>query len=143
MNSWFKRLWTDIAGRPKTVGPSYRVIGPQPSAVVQAPPRFAWDEKRWTRKQAGTAVELVGSYSVYDHTRRCWRTFQGFIRQQGGGIHAYIADPPPEMKRHPHGACLQLANAPWFRLHWNHPPASADAALIYMERMLDESLNRR
>lgn len=144
MSNWLARtLNTLTVGRPQRVGPTYKVIGPRPGAVVKAPPRFAWDEKRWTQRDVGDSIEFVGTYRVYDRAARKWRQFHGVIRQQAGNFYTYIADPPPEVKEHRHGACLQLANAPWFRLHWNQPPASADAALIYMERMLDESLNRR
>jgi len=125
------------------VAPTRRVIGPSPDLVVAAPARFAWDEKRWQHKQVGDRVEFTGRYRVFDQQTRTWREFQGYISHLGRDIATYIADPPVEMKQHPHGACLQLTTAPWFRLHWNRHPATVDDALIYMERMLDESLNRR
>ncbi|MFA5897628.1 MAG: hypothetical protein WC829_00810 [Hyphomicrobium sp.] len=141
MKDWLAKLVGKGLGRPRLVGPARRVIGPKPTKVIEVPARFAWDEKRWQRKDKADHVEFAGRYRVYDFTARTWREFNGFVRQQGNDIAAYIADPPQEMKRHAHGSCLQLANAPWFRLHWNRHPATVDDALLYMERMLDESFN--
>jgi hypothetical protein len=56
-------------------------------------------------------------------------------------VTAYIADPPPEIRRHPHGACFQLYRDPWFQLHWSRPARNPDDAILYMERVLDESIN--
>jgi len=35
-----------------------------------------------------------------------------------------------------------MVQYPWFRLHWRRNPDSLDAAVLYLERMLDESINR-
>ena len=63
------------------------------------------------------------------------------VMGDGPPLSVPIADPPAEVKKHRHGACLQLVEAPWFLLHWNRPPHTLDDGLLYMERMLDESLN--
>lgn len=128
--------------RPQLIKPAPQVIEPRPSLLVEAPARFAWDEKRWAKStSADGAIEIRGMYHVYDRHRRQWREFEGFLYQRGDQIAAYIADPPQEIKAHRHGPCLQLVQSPWFRLHWRRQPNSLDEALIYMERMLNESLN--
>jgi hypothetical protein len=125
------------------VGPGPQVIGPKPGAIVAAPPRFAWDEKRWRRIDGAGQTELVGRYRVLDRQRRRWHEFDGRLIERDRDIAAYIADPPIEMKHHRHGACLQLVQAPWFRLHWSSRPKNLDDALLYMERMIEESFNER
>ncbi len=145
--NWLSRVFGVEGGRPVVAASrararATRVIGPSPDLVIAAPARFAWDEKRWQHKRAGDRQEFTGQYRVFDRQGRTWREFHGYISHHGTEIAAYIADPPLEMRRHPHGACLQLTNAPWFRLHWNRHPSTVDDALIYMERMLDESFNQ-
>lgn len=142
MNRWLSQLLGMDAG-PTVIGPRPQLITPTPSLTVEAPPRFAWDEKRWRQRRSPDGVELVGHYRVYDRRRRQWRQFRGRLLQQGGDIAAYIADPPVEMRSHRHGACLQLVEGDWFRLHWQRAPNGLDDALLYLELMLSESLNGR
>lgn len=142
MNRLFELLLEVVADqRVPVIGPRPQVIGPTPSATVTAPARLAWDEKRWEKHESGSETELVGEYRVFDRRRKMWRTFDGRLVQQGRSIVTYIADPPAEVKKHRHGACLQLVQPPWFLLHWERPPHSLDDGLLYMERMLDESIN--
>jgi hypothetical protein len=123
------------------VGPAPQVIGPKPAHTVTPPPRFAWDEKRWHRDDTNGRTEVCGKYRVYDRRRGFWREFDGHLTGNRGIISAYIADPPLEVKHHRHGACFQLVQHPWFRLHWNTQPQTIDDALLYMERVLDEAIN--
>ncbi len=139
MSFWLERVYRDF----ETLVVGREVIGPKPAATVVPPPRFAWDEKRWQRRASNAGMELVGQYRVFDRKRQRWRTFDGQIVQQGTTIATYIAHPPVELSHHRHAACLQLVEAPWFRLHWDRIPRTLDDALLYMERMLDESINGR
>jgi hypothetical protein len=142
VNRWVERLLEVVADQKvPVIGPRPQVVGPIPSATVAPPARLAWDEKRWEQQGSGNRVELIGQYRVFDRRRRSWRSFDGRIVQQGRSITTYIADPPAEIKQHRHGACLQLVERPWFLLHWTRPPHSVDDGLLYMERMLDESIN--
>lgn len=124
------------------IGPAPQVIGPRPSTTVEAPARFAWDEKRWTRTVSSDAVEVRGHYRAYDRRLGRWREFPGYLIERDGDIAAYIDNPPGEVKKHRHGACLQLVDGSWFRLHWRRQPNNLDAALLYVERLLDESINQ-
>lgn len=119
------------------------VVGPKPTTTIVPPPRQAWDEKRWHRFMNAGKAEMVGAYRIFDRRRRTWRQFDGRIIQQQYEFATYIADPPPEVKHHQHGHCLQLIRTPWFRLHWNRPPKTVDDALLYVERLLDEAINGR
>jgi hypothetical protein len=144
VNRWLELLLETVADQKIiVVGPRPHVIGPTPSTTVAPPARLAWDEKRWEQRGSGDRLELVGQYRVFDRRRQAWRAFHGRLFQQGRTIATYIADPPAEVKQHRHGACLQLVEAPWFLLHWNRPPHTLDDGLLYMERMLDESINAK
>jgi hypothetical protein len=128
--------------RPLTVvGPRPVVIAPATPTTIAPPPRFAWDEKRWRQIRDGNAVQYLGPYKVWDRKRQSWRSFDGRIIEEPGGIKAYVADPPGEIKSHAKGPCFQLTAAPWFRVHWHRAPENVDGALLYVERLLDECLN--
>lgn len=114
------------------------VIKVEPSrALTVAPPeRGAWDERGWTWNASGGRETYEGFYQVGN------RKFRGRIETRGGRkVAAYIYDPPPEVKRHRHGACFQLVKDGWFHLHWSRPARNVDDAILYMERVLDESLH--
>lgn len=124
-----------IVIQPKTVD----VITVQPSQTltVTPPERGAWDERGWTQTSDGGHVTYQGYFSVGT------RQFRGRIeaRNRGRDITVYIYNPPREIKHHPHGACFQLVGDDWFILHWARPARNVDDAILYLERVLDESLN--
>lgn len=137
--TWWSRL---LGAAPVTVAPAHpTVIRARPQVVVEAPARFAWDEKRWHKRPTPDGLELSGVFRAFDRLRQQRRAFSGRLVQRGPRVTLYIADPPPEIRAHPHGACLQLVEAPWFLLHWQRAPETLDHAILYMERMLDETLN--
>lgn len=127
-------------GRRVTVGPRHVVVRPS-ARLVEPPPRFAWDEKRWQHVTANGQDKFIGYYRFHDRMGNLWRRYAGQIIRNGSELAAYIHDPPPQIRRHSHGACLQLANDSWLRLHWKRQPSTVDAAILYFERMLDESFN--
>lgn len=129
MSGFFRR------DRPVTV------VKPGIREVIHPPARQAWDEKRWTRAENDGAVQLNGRYRVLDRRRGQWREFKGCLRMEEGEILTYIADPPTEIKGHPHGACFQLVERPWFLVHWEKPPRTFDDGLLYIERVLSEAIN--
>lgn len=112
-------------------------IRPAPAVKVKPPDRGAWDERGWKRNGNSRRDTYAGYYFVGN------RKFPGRIEVHGLRSHtvtAYIYDPPREVKSHPHGACFQLVGDNWFHLHWSHPARNVDDAILYMERVLDESL---
>lgn len=112
-------------------------IAPSVAVTVAPPRRGAWDERGWTRREESRTQIYEGFYQVGD------RQFRGRIETTNGGrnITAFICDPPPEIRRHAHGACFQLIENDWFLLHWARPARNVDDAILYMEKVLDESLN--
>ena len=56
----------------------------------------------------------------------------------------YIYNPPPSLRMHRHGRCLQLVtpNGGWFKLHWEKPAQTFDEARAYVENMIFEVLQR-
>lgn len=121
------------------VSESALVIGPSDVVRVEPPRRPAWDERGWRRRVLNGATAYEGEYRV----RRpdgSQLSFPGQIQMSGRVPATYIADPPPELRRHRHGPCFQLAKAPWFRVHWHRAPRNVDDALLYVERVLDEAV---
>jgi len=124
-----------VVVQPKAV----EIITVQPSITVTVTPpeRGAWDERGWIKHSNGRHEIYEGYYAV--GTQR----FRGRIEvrgHRGRNVTAYIDNPPPEIKYHPHGACFQLVRDDWFILHWARPARNVDDAILYMERVLDESL---
>lgn len=113
------------------------IVSPAQTFTVEPPPRGAWEERGWTRQNGNGRETYEGLYILGN------RRFNGRIeaRNHGRNVTAYIYNPPPEIKRHAHGACFQQVGNGWFLLHWARPARTVDDALLYMERVLDESLN--
>jgi hypothetical protein len=116
-------------------------IGPARTVSIEPPRRGAWDERGWTRRTNNGQEIYEGSYQVIERRTRRTRSFEGRIAVNRGQVTAYISNPPGEIKKHRHGPCFQLHRAPWFQLHWRRPAQNPDEAILYMERVLDESLN--
>ena len=120
------------------------VIGPQNCVTVTPPPRPIWDDRGWTVRPHARGNVYTGEYRVRTATMAQPRRFAGCIVQPPwpGTIIAYVADPPPELRRHQKGACFQLTQPPWFLVHWQQPATTVDDALLYVERVLAEALER-
>lgn len=114
------------------------LIGPEVPIFVEPPARPAWDERGWKQSLESRQVVYDGQYQVRLRGGQL-RRFQGRILVNGNSVTAYIADPPPEVRRHPKGPCFQLSKAPWFRIHWWRAARNVDDALLYVERVLDEA----
>lgn len=125
-----------VSVRPSSSAPA--VIRPAVTVRVEPPKRGAWAERGWRSRVDGRMHVYEGDYQVGR------RSFRGRVQidARSGKITAYIHNPPPEIKRHPHGACFQQygIGSGWFILHWRRPARNVDDAILYMERVLDESL---
>jgi hypothetical protein len=78
VNRWLSHvLEAVLEPRTPVVGPRPHIIGPKPGVLVAAPPRFAWNEKRWHRLDADGQTELVGRYRVHDRRHGRWHEFDG------------------------------------------------------------------
>lgn len=131
---------------PVLVGPMEQpalIIGPAKALVVEPPPRGAWDERGWTLHNENGHKVYEGYYQVTHRHSGQPRRFRGRVIVNRRRVVPYIADPPPEVKRHPKGPCFTLVNMPWFRVRWYRPAGNVDDAILYVEKILDETLNRR
>lgn len=113
--------------------------GPSNAIAVEVPERGAWDERGWAKNINGRRESYEGYY------RAGKRQFRGRVetRNRGRQTVAYIFDPPPEIRSHRHRACFQQVGNGWFILHWARPARTVDDAILYMEKVLDESLGGR
>lgn len=118
------------------------VIGPDRPVTIGPTPRGVWEEQGWTRYRNDGTWVYEGYYRVRDrHGRQ--RRFPGRVIVRPGEVRPYIADPPAELRTHPKGPCFMLAHTPWFQVHWHRPAGNADEAILYIEKVLAEALNRR
>jgi hypothetical protein len=128
------------------IGPSRQealVFGPAKLVIIEPPQRAAWDDRGWAKRAQNGQDTYQGNYHVADRRSGHRRRFRGTIVVNKGEVLAYIADPPPELRRHPKHACFQLSHAHWFKVHWQHAARNVDDAILYIERVLDEAINRR
>lgn len=140
--------------RPIVVGPSYSpdiIVGPKSPVLVepsqsiriQPPARGAWQEKGWAI-QHNTGQDIYrGYYIVKDWNSNQSRSYPGRIDVSRRNIQSFIANPPAAIRSHPKGACFSLISEGWFQIHWHRSPHNVDDAILYIERILDEVLNRR
>jgi hypothetical protein len=115
----------------------------EPSEVEQVvpPPRPAWDDRGWSLRRENGQQVYEGFFQVKQRQRGQPLRYAGRIIQERGQAAAYIADPPPEIKKHPKGPCFMLVQAPWFRVNWYHAAGNVDDAILYVEKVLDEAVN--
>lgn len=160
MKEWIRRDWLRLCAFVRWLLDQFRQFTPQPPTVdaritpqrvvigrVERPlvgrhSQRLWESRGWTRTEKNGETWYDGRFRVNDGSGR-HRLFKGCLVEAAGNITTYIADLPPEVKRHPKGPCFQLSKAPWFRLHWVRPPEHVDHAIAYTERILCEALSLR
>lgn len=133
------------AGSSPVIGPSSApalTVVPASPLSIEPPQRGAWDDRGWTQSSDNGWLVYDGRYHIPDRRRNEQRWFRGRVVVTNSRAEAYIADPPVEIKKHPKGPCFQLVEAPWFRVNWHHPAPTVDDAILYVEKVLDEAINR-
>ena len=132
------------AGHPALlVNPGQVVqIGPPTEILVQPPHRGLWDERGWTWEKQNGQRFFQGYYQAYHSRTGERRTWPGRIFVRGREISLYIAGPPQNLNRHPKWPCFHQEEGRWFRLNWHRAARNVDDAILYMERILDEVINR-
>lgn len=118
------------------------LVVPQASLLVEPRQRPAWDAKGWVPQPHNGRLAYEGFYEVTAKRTGEPLRFRGRLMETGRTIATYIADPPAEIKRHPKGKCFSLTDTPWFRVHWQEEPRNVDEAILYVETVLDEAINR-
>lgn len=126
------------------IGPSTAiVVHPSPPVLVQPPARGAWQEKGWIMEHRPGRETYRGQYAVIDRAPQQHQRFTGRLEVVRREILAFIADPPPAIRSHPKGPCFSLISEGWYQIHWHRPPRNVDDAILYIEKILDEVINRR
>ena len=126
------------------IGPSQTLTAPPRAALQVAPPRRAvWDEKGWSLDRSGRAAVYRGDFQVTERRSGQRRRFHGRIDAAHNEWVPYICEPPAGIRSHPKGPCFNLIDNGWYRIHWHRPPRNVDDAILYVERVLDEVINRR
>jgi hypothetical protein len=148
---------TDQAGEVTRIEPSrlqkiIRILPTRSSATrvkpsrrisVRRPQRGAWDDRGWHKQsERGTEV-YVGFYCAREKKTGRRLQFPGRITVSRWQIAPYIANPPDQVRRHPKWACFSSLGDGWFRIHWYRSAKNVDDAILYIERILDESINKR
>lgn len=112
------------------------VIYPQtrPQAImVQRRPGFYWEENDWNR----SGQSYIGYFHVNEH--RC----PGVIVWNKYGLRdCVISNPPGELWQHPHAPCFTYAGDGEYRVHFRNRPKTVDAAILTIERILNEAVRR-
>lgn len=85
-----------------------------------------------------------GRFLIYDRAG-CLRDYvRGQIAfRDRRNAEIYLFDPPPYLRKHRHGRCMQLLtpDSKWFRLHFEKPARSFGDAYTFVEHMLTEAYN--
>ena len=136
--------WLIGPSRPLVAPPVSRptVVGPELGLLVAPRQRPAWDAKGWRAVPHDGRFAYEGFYEVLAKKTGERRRFSGRIIETKRTVATYISDPPVEIKGHPKGRCFSLIEALWFRVHWHAEPRNVDEAILYVEAVLDEALNR-
>ena len=129
--------------RAIVIGPSdhtVTVIKPSKSTHIAPPDRPAWDERGWSQSGEHGHEVYQGWYQVRDRNGQP-RQYPGRIEMNGGIAQPFIHEPPSQVKDHPKGVCFNHKGDGWFIVHWHTPATNPSDAMLYVERVLHESLN--
>jgi hypothetical protein len=133
----------DAAAEVLIIGPAAPIlIGPSENLTIGPAQRAVWDERGWTVQADLDRTTYQGQYQIFDHQQRIPRRFSGWVKETTWDVVAYIADPPPELRHHPKSVCFTPDQLPWFRVNWYIPATNVDEAILYVEKVLDEAINR-
>lgn len=88
----------------------------------------------WRRRPLAQS-DLTGYFLIADRTNQV-RRYRGRLQAgAGGAIDVYVED-PPRRGRYVHESCLQYITGDWFKLHFERPPRSFEAAIVFTEHYL-------
>lgn len=100
----------------------------------------------WQVEQRRDGTVYSGFFVLSKVGGQVSQQIQGRIVERPGlPTEVYICCPPPELRQHPKGPCLQLVspNSSWFRLHWEQPAYDFDSSRAYIERLLYEAVSKK
>src|SRR5689334_6378086 len=78
----------------------------------------------WTREEFRSGAIYTGDFVARRPSGRPLHVRGRIVEWPGLPSDVYVQDPPPALRRHPHGPCFQLLGPDrpgWFKLHWHKP----------------------
>lgn len=120
------------------------IITPRSREAAQARPiRCLWDERGWTVRDSGRRRIFEGPFHGQLRRTGARLLFAGRVELGGGATAAFVHHPPRELvSEHPKAGCFSSVGSDWYRMHWYRPTADVDETIAYVEKLLDEALNR-
>jgi len=113
------------------------VIEPQRRGRIARVPRDPttyWQDKGWT-KSGYIYTGFFGSNG---------QRWPGVIKWHKRGLRdCHITSPPSGLWEHPHAPCFSHIGKGRYSVHFNRQPQTVDAAIITVERILNEATGRR
>jgi hypothetical protein len=97
---------------------------------------------RWTVTRERNRRSFAGLFHAHDSQWKRPMLVRGLVHEYPGlPAEVYLFDPPPLLRRHPHGSCLQLVSPSTrlFRLHWTKPPRTFEQSRAFVEQMMWEA----
>ncbi len=103
-----------------------------------------WQNRNWHLDKKGQDENYSGCFVVRDKKMDGRRIFRGsIVMRRGLFAFSFIADLPEELRGHGNEACFRpTPHKPWFNIHWEIRPASPESAIIAVERLFSEVINR-
>jgi hypothetical protein len=102
-----------------------RAAGSSEGARIGVP---YWKQRGWTLRNG----MLVGEYRAGE------RRVRGTVKLEP--LEVLVHNPPPELRRHSHWQCFHSRGDGWYRVHLTIVPWDPSSAILYIERLLHESL---
>ena len=99
------------------------------------------DLAEWVTERRGSSTIHTGFFAVYRIGGQPLLTVRGrVVEWQGLPTDVYLYNPPTALRKHPHGACLQLLKPgdAWFKLHWQKPARDFGETCAYIQQLLHE-----
>ena len=122
-----------LLGVRRTEAEPYGLASSSPRTLQRYKAEKYWEENGWRLN--------LNIGRLNGHYRTLYQSFKGKVELDDTGDHRYfIADPPPGLKNHPHGACFMYQGDGWYWVHFNVKPRNVDAGLVSIETILREAM---
>jgi len=125
-----KRLYSSVTSSNIIVEPQRRGR----AARVPRDPTTYWQDKGWTK----SGDTYTGFFSINS------QRWPGVIKWHKRGLwDCHISNPPGGLWEHPHAQCFSYIGKGKYSVHFARQPKTVDAAIITVERILNEATGRR
>lgn len=116
-------------------GPSNRAV----RIHGQTAPAEAWRSKGWVCSRGLDTDVYCGAFRVSDR-RGNVRWYKGRIEVWDRWLDIFVHEPPAGIRRHAAGMRFTYTRDGWYEFIPRRTPAGIDAALVELEKVLEESL---